>query len=770
MSPVTINPNDSIQAAIDNASAGDTMELNGGVYNQCDINVTKVNLTIKASGNGGVPIIDGQGQGRGFNISSSGVLIQGLKITNTRITGSGGSTYIGYGGSGVYISGNGSGVSGCGFTNTIVTNGSGGGIFMAGVNCSVSGCSFINNTGPNSWGVVSISGSGCSVSGCSITNFDGTDGTGDGISINSAGVNCSVSGCNFTNITELNSGGGISIDSAGVNVGGCNFINTETTIGYAGGEVFTTSNSINANLSGCNFINCKGRRSNFGGGAYMIGDNSSVIGCNFTNNTVNPFGSGGGGLAIQNNGYIVSGCNFINNTATATDYNGGGVHITSFNGIVSGCNFINNTATATDYNGGGVHITSFNGIVSGCNFINNTANNGGGIYLMGGSNNVSGCSFINNKGSNGGGFMDQANNLNIVFNRFVNNTNNNGTMVNNGVVNSGGPLVNFSSNWWGNNTPQSIPNGVMDDYYQVELSANQTSTRDLNNSSVNGFVPVPLGYRMCLNGLNNTGNISNLPDFNATIKLNNNTGLFRSDIGLFRVSPFMSPGDSFDVLAKSSWNDTINNPGNYTFSALVDNQQLNINLAAERMNTSLSIVKTVNSTNVSVGDLVGYTIKVANNGINNISTPILVNDTLSNSLEYVGSSASAGNYSHSSGLWTIPGLNSDDTATLDISVRVKSSGNLINHASFVLDEYNNNQTNDSSVNITVNPSSDNDTNTNDTNGTGGGMDGNDTNTNGGGMDGDTNGFDQTFFKSLTGFPLIFLVLLSVLGVYYWRRK
>ncbi|GAA5819302.1 MAG: Pseudogene of Ig-like domain repeat protein [Methanobrevibacter sp. CfCl-M3] len=273
----------------------------------------------------------------------------------------------------------------------------------------------------------------------------------------------------------------------------------------------------------------------------------------------------------------------------------------------------------------------------------------------------------------------------------------------------------------------------MDDFYQVELSANQVFTRDLN-SSVNGIVPVPLGYKMCLNGSNNTGNISNLPDFNATIKLNNNTGRLRSDIGLFRFSPFMNLGDSFDVLAKDPWNDTIDNHGNYTFSALVDNQQLNINLTAERTNTSLSliatnitygdntnitatltssngtlltnknltfningtdynvttnelgvavlnigglhagvynvsasfngdadynpstnntifnvgkrntslsIVKTVDSTvPVVVGDLVVYTIKVMNNGISNISTPILVNDTLVSGFEYVGSSDS----------------------------------------------------------------------------------------------------------------------------------
>jgi len=73
-------------------------------------------------------------------------------------------------------------------------------------------------------------------------------------------------------------------------------------------------------------------------------------------------------------------------------------------------------------------------------------------------------------------------------------------MVGNGVTCLSS--CNVSSNWWGNNTPQSITNGVMDDYYQVELSANQISTRNLNNSSVNGFIPVPLGYKMCLNGSN----------------------------------------------------------------------------------------------------------------------------------------------------------------------------------------------------------------------------------------------------------------------------
>ncbi|GAA5818527.1 MAG: nitrous oxide reductase family maturation protein NosD partial [Methanobrevibacter sp. CfCl-M3] len=101
-----INPgNNSIQTAIDNASPGDIIELNGGVYYQHDINVNKANLTIKTSGNGGVPIINGQGQGGGFKVTGSGVTIQNLTITNTRVSSdNGGGVYI-YGVSGGSVSG-----------------------------------------------------------------------------------------------------------------------------------------------------------------------------------------------------------------------------------------------------------------------------------------------------------------------------------------------------------------------------------------------------------------------------------------------------------------------------------------------------------------------------------------------------------------------------------------------------------------------------------------------------------------------------------------
>lgn len=107
--PTPLNPGDSIQTAINNTNSGDTTLLNGGTYNQWNINVTKSNLTIKTSGNG-TPIINADGNGRAFNVNVGGVTIQDLTITNANTTGNGG---------GIYISGSNSSVTGCNFINTI---------------------------------------------------------------------------------------------------------------------------------------------------------------------------------------------------------------------------------------------------------------------------------------------------------------------------------------------------------------------------------------------------------------------------------------------------------------------------------------------------------------------------------------------------------------------------------------------------------------------------------------------------------------------------
>jgi len=103
-------------------------------------------------------------------------------------------------------------------------------------------------------------------------------------------------------------------------------------------------------------------------------------------------------------------------------------------------------------------------------------------------------------------------------------------------------------------------------------------------------------------------------------------------------------------------------------------------------------------------------------------------------------------------------LNRGSSAILNIIVKVKNEGIVINTTSFFLDKYNNNhQTNESSVNVNVTVAPNNS-----------GGDGNDTNSSDSSSGGNGSGmFGNGLAKA--GFPLI-LLLLSVLSVYYCRRK
>lgn len=340
----------------------------------------------------------------------------------------------------------------------------------------------------------------------------------------------------------------------------------------------------------------------------------------------------------------------------------------------------------------------------------------------------------------------------VNFNRFVNNTHVSDPAQELDVETYIGSS-DVSSNWWGANNKSNAKfhNGFMHDFYQVELSAGDVSTCDINKC-VNGFVPLSLGYHFVLNNSNDTGDFGRLPDFNATIMLNNN--------GLFRFLPFMEHGDVNNILAKNPWNDTLNSAGDYIFSGLVDNQLLNINITSERNNnTGLSIVKTVNSSNVSVGDLVNYTINVSNNGVTNLSQ-INVNDTLNNTIEYISSESNTGSYNSSSGLWSIPSLNVGEATILNINVRFKSEGTITNHAYLLL---NDSLINESSVNVTANPYN-NMGNNNST------ATINSSNSNNGVGSDSGDGFFGSGLQG-TGFPLLLLVvILSICGLFYWRRN
>jgi uncharacterized repeat protein (TIGR01451 family) len=156
----------------------------------------------------------------------------------------------------------------------------------------------------------------------------------------------------------------------------------------------------------------------------------------------------------------------------------------------------------------------------------------------------------------------------------------------------------------------------------------------------------------------------------------------------------------------------------------------------EKKNITLNISKeAINSNNLIVGDLVNYTINVTNDGTD-INTSIFINDLLnSNNLKFISSSVGI-DYDNITGVWTIPKLDAGETKTLNITAKTMVAGNIKNTAFLNLNGYNNNGTNSSTANITVNP--------------------NDIRTGGKLAD--------------TGFLLIILLILSVTILLYWKKK
>ncbi|AMK14572.1 DUF11 domain-containing protein [Methanobrevibacter olleyae] len=122
----------------------------------------------------------------------------------------------------------------------------------------------------------------------------------------------------------------------------------------------------------------------------------------------------------------------------------------------------------------------------------------------------------------------------------------------------------------------------------------------------------------------------------------------------------------------------------------------------------LEVNKTVNVTAaVTQGDYVNFTIEVTNNGPKT-ATNIVVNDKLPNGLAFVSFDASVGTYDEDSGDWTIPELEKDAIATLNIIAHVTGVGTLTNTATVTSCRENdtNSSNNVSSVEVTSNPAVD----------------------------------------------------------------
>ncbi len=77
-----VNPNDTIQEAIDSAQEGDLIEVQSGTYYE-NIDVSK-RIDLKGIGN---PIVDSGKKGNGITLSANGIVLEGFTIVNARENG-----------------------------------------------------------------------------------------------------------------------------------------------------------------------------------------------------------------------------------------------------------------------------------------------------------------------------------------------------------------------------------------------------------------------------------------------------------------------------------------------------------------------------------------------------------------------------------------------------------------------------------------------------------------------------------------------------------
>lgn len=118
-----------------------------------------------------------------------------------------------------------------------------------------------------------------------------------------------------------------------------------------------------------------------------------------------------------------------------------------------------------------------------------------------------------------------------------------------------------------------------------------------------------------------------------------------------------------------------------------DNETIIVNPAVD-----LSVVKNVDNSNPSYGEIITWIITVTNNGPD-AASGIVVTDILPEGLIYVQSKASNGFYDSESGTWKINALDSNNSETIEIQCFVNKTGQITNVVTVEGNEFDYDQTN-----------------------------------------------------------------------------
>lgn len=559
-------------------------------------------------------------------------------------------------------------------------------------------------------------------------NNHGTDSSaGGGGALMLTGGQVQISYSNFINNTASNNGGAINKNN-GTIIGIFESV-FENNSANNGGAIYNTNSNLT--ISDSLFNNNSANAGN-GGAVYSNTATSTFLYyVNFYRNSAN----GQGGAIYVRHSINSTGSNYINNTASQ----GGGIYSipdtgdvsVQYNRFVNNSNYdyyLNNTGMSKtpnlSYNWWGNNTPLVYGIVLTDWFVMQlTANNFSTIVNSStnqpGSNvNLSYQLILYNNTTNTFSVVDYGNLPDFIVNLTWTGING----INSELINAKGfysEITNFTSG--SGFSLRAIGDNENLMLYKEIIFANLTISKTANVTNVLNGQRVTYTITVTNNGNNTATNVwinDILPS--GIIYLGSYpSGDYNPSTGIWYIGN-LNNGSNVTLFI----NVLLNRSGNITNMATINLDEFNLGI--NNTNVTISVDPAVNLTinkssnvkgNVVNGQTIHYTITVSNHGPDGARN-VVVNDKLPLELVYLGSSTKYGTYNPNTGIWTIGSLAKDGTATLIITVRINTTGNITNIVNITTSDmnYGSNMTNltilaihNTSLNVSAKFSNDNKT-------------------------------------------------------------
>lgn len=562
--------------------------------------------------------------------------------------------------------------------------------------------------------------------------------------------------------TTTNNGGTAYINTPYVSFINCTFTNGSVLSNKNGGAIYFTSNAVHGLVENCSFTNTT--NASEGGAIYTYADFTEIRNSTFTLNVARY----GGAIYINANNVSLINDTFDNNRVryTNNDQLGGAVYIGDENNTVINSTFRNNNARL----GGAIYIAKSNNNIINSSITSNTAINGAGIYLAKSDNiSISNSNITNNNATRGSGIYAENSKYNLTNVRLIENQAHAQAFTNKSIrIDDDGKYyvtaifrgednllnaiwndesseaVNFTDVvYWdaeGLKTTSSVPE-LSDAEAGINITVTRIKTRALGEVVVtdkdgafryyfeddgdaefkftfthyNDNYYTGITDETSILATNVTINVKDI-DFgdNATVnvtltdrdgnKLSANVTVSINNTYNFTIEVKNGYGSINNVsgLNKGIYNATVTFKGNDTYLG-----SKNSTLFTVHPSVNITVIKIALNDNVSVGDLVNYTITVTNYGPSN-ATNVTVWDNLPAGLLYVNSGSNIthkgvktleGNVERVT--WNIGNLTKGQSVLLWIQVNAIINGTIGNVA--VVNSTEGGENSSNITNITVKP-------------------------------------------------------------------